>query len=226
VARVNFREIKERFTHLDGRFKSCSVNLPEAECSYAVDIYPWWEHPDYLAAVGSGQPWGFRDVPPDAYRTVTVYPIDLVKASMSRLDDVIDWEFTSSDPMLWAYESKQWVYCNSPLTLEQTAKLSQAIQSMSCGYSDSQGVLSFERIYRYSKCQSFCLGDFPRALLEVVLPALDEMSIPYYCAGELAPAPSLVLFAIDSDNYMIAKDFEVDVPEFIHKPEWFNPRVG
>ena len=36
------------------------------------------------------------------------------------------------------------------------------------------------------------------------------------------PHPAVV-FLIDDDDYIIADDFEVDVPEFIHEPEWFQP---
>lgn len=35
-----------------------------------------------------------------------------------------------------------------------------------------------------------------------------------------------VLFLIDGHDYIIADDFEVDVPEFLHKPEWFRPRAA
>jgi hypothetical protein len=36
------------------------------------------------------------------------------------------------------------------------------------------------------------------------------------------PGPGRRLL-IDDDEYIIAEDFEVDVPEFVHEPEWFQP---
>jgi hypothetical protein len=30
---------------------------------------------------------------------------------------------------------------------------------------------------------------------------------------------------IDDDDYIVAEDFEVDVPEFVHEPAWFQPAV-
>ena len=36
--------------------------------------------------------------------------------------------------------------------------------------------------------------------------------------------PGLVLFAADESIAIVARDFEVELPEFEHRPEWFAPR--
>ena len=53
---------------------------------------------------------------------------------------------------------------------------------------------------------------------------LDEHGVLYVADTEPEAAEMPVLFLIDGDDYVIAKDFEVDVPEFEHRPEWFRPR--
>ena len=47
MAWVNFREVADRFSHIDGEVVSTTVAMTREES--AVDIvlrfYPWWEHP-------------------------------------------------------------------------------------------------------------------------------------------------------------------------------------
>jgi len=54
MARVNFREIRKRFTHIDAKFESCAISIP-GDSHYAVRLYPWWENPKYLELIESGK---------------------------------------------------------------------------------------------------------------------------------------------------------------------------
>jgi hypothetical protein len=73
VARVNFREIRERFTHIDARFVSCTMGFGGMTPAYTVSLYPWWEHPAVVEAVAAGKDWGSVHCD-DGYRNLTVYP--------------------------------------------------------------------------------------------------------------------------------------------------------
>jgi hypothetical protein len=44
-----------------------------------------------------------------------------------------------------------------------------------------------------------------------------------FSPGSPRPPEAGVVFLIDDDDYIIADDFEVDVPEFNHEPDWFQP---
>lgn len=38
---VNYREIEERFSHIDAEFVSAQLSLPERKAQYSVRFYPW-----------------------------------------------------------------------------------------------------------------------------------------------------------------------------------------
>src|SRR5918996_5228547 len=114
MARVNFREIQERFTHIDATFESCAISIP-GDSHYAVRLYPWSENPKYLKLRESGTNWQF-DWPNDAERVVTAYPIGLIQARVRKAKQVIDWEFVDSPhSLLWEYEIEEQILCKSAL---------------------------------------------------------------------------------------------------------------
>ena len=93
MTRVNYRETRERFTHIDATFESCVISMP-GESHYSVRFYAWWEHPAYLDSAESGR-WQAQ-WPTEAEKVVTVYPVGLIKACVRRTDGVIDWDFVDS----------------------------------------------------------------------------------------------------------------------------------
>ena len=84
--------------------------------------------------------------------------------------------------------------------------------------------LAVWQVQSFGHTGSFSLGQFPATLFNLLCPLLDEYGIRYYVPYQPKLKDLPVLFVIDADDYIIAKDFEVDVPEFVHKPEWFQPR--
>ena len=224
MPRVNYREIAKRFTHIDARFVACELGMPNNDGFFTVELYPWWEHPLCLEARAAGSRWGFAGSGA-GYRPVTVYPQEVYQARLSRTDEVIDWSFTQEHPLLWQYEPSGHVMCNSPISLEQWARISDDVPSKLSGYNRSVELAEYvplRTISRWGASGSFALGDFPRPLLRAVRETLDEHEVQYLASTVPEPAELPVLFLIDSDNYIVAKDFEVDVPEFEHRPEWFQ----
>jgi hypothetical protein len=49
---------------------------------------------------------------------------------------------------------------------------------------------------------------------------LRRRVLPRVAADTPAPEPLPVMLVIDGDDYLIAADLEVDVPEFEHHPDW------
>ena len=225
MARISWREAVKRFTHIDAEFVRCEMGLPQHDGLFAVSLYPWWEHPQYLEAREGGKDWRFRGSTEGALE-VTVYPKDVIKFQLSRQTEVIDWDFTQEHPMLWEYEGQGIITCNQPLTLEQWMQIATVAKNRLTGYNREVDVAGYavQQVHQFGHTGSFSLGQFPYTLFQVVRQALDEQQIRYFTPFQPAPPAELVVFLIDIDDYIIAYDFEVDVPEFVHKPEWFQPR--
>lgn len=48
------------------------------------------------------------------------------------------------------------------------------------------------------------------------------MGVSLFLPREPRFEPKLVLFIMDDDDFIVARDFEVDLPEFEHREEWFR----
>jgi hypothetical protein len=70
----------------------------------------------------------------------------------------------------------------------------------------------------------YSLGYFPTTLFRVVRTVLDRMGVRTFIAREPVETALPSLFLCDGD-YIIADDFELQVPEFEHKDEWFRPEL-
>ncbi len=227
MARVSWREITQRFSHIDARAVRCQLGLPSHDSFFTVAFYPWWEHPLYLKAREEGIKWSFS-ASPEGEAEVTVYPQNTRQFHISELGSVTEWVFTQQHPLLWQYEEQGKITCNSPLTLEQWIKIAALTQENLMGHGRHADVAGYalKQVYQWGHTGSFWLGSFPYSLFQALLPVLDANGVRYFLpnAPKLTSVP--VLFLIDGEDYIVADDFEVDVPEFIHSPEWFQPSVN
>lgn len=227
MARVNFREIRDRFTHLDATFESCAVRMP-GDSHYAVRFYPWWENPAYRELVESGVGW--RGAWPDkAAKVVTVYPVGLVQACVRETPGVIDWVFVEPpDPLLWEYETKEHVLCKSGLPPGTLIDLPSMIAGALHYHADLASLSSLLSPLQWgdprvaeSERGGFSLGRFPASVVGAVRSVLDDLGVEYFDEAVEARSETLpVALLIDGTDYLIAEDFEVDVPHFQHKPDW------
>ncbi len=219
MSRENFRDIRDRFTHIDAEFVSCQLGVGDVIPRYTVRFYPWWEHPAFVEAVRAGKPWGFTDECEVDVREVTVYPLGLVACSVSFGPGIIpNWAFLENHPHLWPYEESQQIYCNSDPPLDELVRRVQArLQDVPKAelYSYLDPLLPYKA--------PFCLGTFPFTLFNVVHEELEELGVSVFEPARPKPRPTPVLFLIEGSDYIIADDFELDVPHFQHKPEWFKP---
>ena len=218
MAIVNFREVQDRFTHIDADFVSCTLGFDGETPRYTVSVYPWWEHPAYIDARETGKPWGFsRDV--DGGKPVTVYPKGLVQFKLTDREQVVDWAFLDTHPLLWPYEDRGQIFCNSD------PPLAKVVESIRQALPD----VPKENIYSYVDPLApyeapFCLGTFPYTLFNVVEKVLADLGVATFVSPKPKPRATPILFLIDRSDYIIADDFEIDVPHFEHRPEWFKPR--
>ena len=225
---VNYREIKDRFTHIDAEFDSCGFAVPGNRDRYAVRFYPWWEHPLVIAAQREGRFWRITGEAQEREVTVTVFTQHTRAFHISVNDEITDWAFLEEHPLLWTYENRIDVTCNSKLTLEQVMGLVEVVRVETEGWHSPFEYLNFGKglpqFIEWASQGVFSLGTFPLSLLPPVYAYMKS------CAARLYPAnpperqteagPKLLL--LDGTDYIIADDFEVDVPEIVHRPEWFS----
>ena len=161
-------------------------------------LYPWFEHPLYLAARDSGKAWGFTDTA-GGFREVTVYPKNVAEFLLTRQSTVDDWDFTQEHPILWPYENSGKITCHSVLILTQWMEISAQVKSRLTGYHREGNVAEYamEQVYRWGHTASFSLGSFPHSLFTVLCPILDAQNIHYFVPCEPKPKPLPVLFLID-----------------------------
>ena len=72
----------------------------------------------------------------------------------------------------------------------------------------------------------YSLGYFPSPLFEQVRGILTAMKVPLFIPREPEVRDLGVAFVIDEDDYILASDFELDVPKFEHREEYFDPRLA
>ncbi len=225
MTRISWQEAIKRFTHIDADFVGCEIGLPHHDSYFTVEFYPWWEHPRYLEAVAENKKWKVANAG-EGRCLVTVHPKDVIKFQLSQQSDVIDWDFTQEHPLLWQYERQGTITCNQAMTLEQWIQIAASAKNRLTGYNREADVAGYavQQVHRYGHTGSFSLGQFPNTLFQIICGVLDEYGYRYYVPYLPKPVDPPVLFLIDGDDYIVARDFEVDVPDFIHKPEWFQPR--
>lgn len=224
MPRLKFIDVQDRFGHIDARFISSNCNFNERTATYTVEIYPWWEHPRYLEAREAGGPWGFGEVPDAAYKRATVHAIGLFEAHLSPQDEVIDWWVTQRDPRLWPYEEWSSITCNQPLTLSLWLDILESVRAelkLRC-LTPLLEVSAIEQIHRHGASSAFCLGNFPYSVYVPLRKQLEARRIDLFDPREPEPKELPFLFVAGGDDYLIAEDFEIDLPEFEHRDEWFQ----
>ena len=216
---VNFREVQDRFTHIDAQFISASAQFAgdRSDVTITVRFYPWWEHPLYLAAREAGESWGFQNTEEGA-RDVTVKAIQPVAVSLVPDSTVTDWAFCADHPTLWEFAQHSVIYVNGPF---DAGVLADRLAARKMPF------VQREHLFRYldpgwPRVPSRGVS-LPVQLHKPVLEELAAMDVPVYAPHMSGDPPELVLLLLDGREYVVAEDFLVDVPDFEHEPSWFQP---
>lgn len=222
MTRYNFREVERRFRHIDGVLVSGDASFRQREevatTRLVFAFYPWWEHPEYLAATIRNGPWGF-EYSEEAYCHVVVDAVEPLLCQLRPPGDAIEIAFSSDHPELWQFENQGEVFCNSgfePRALI-VALLKRKIPHV------TQAVL-LRYLAPYLVHEAPCsLGYFPRSLYLCVKEELLRMGVALFSAPDPEPTRAPVALFVDDELVVIANDFFVEVPDFEHRPEWFKP---
>lgn len=211
-----------RFTHIDGQIRSADARMccaqAEASARIVVALYPWWEHPLYIAARASGTAWGFEWAD-EAERDLVIEAVHPHICELTGGRSATDVSFVQEDPRLWRFEDEAAIICNSDVDLAALfesvirRKLPRVTRSI---------------LERYlSSCTQqrapYSLGSFPYTLFHAVKEELGLMAAQIFIPREPSPRSIPVMMSIDDSALVIADDFVIEVPEFEHRPEWFRP---
>ena len=219
MAWTNYRTIAERFSHIDAEFvNATSMVSPEGgHAEVVVRFYPWWEHPLYLGARDRGENWGFSAYEPGK-RDVRVRAIKPWALRLSPRREVTDWRFEEEHPLLWDFSERSTVYANAPFDRRAFIDGLLALELPNVSESDLVGHIDLP------PTTTAPLGlVFPAQLHEPVLTVFGRLGVPVYSPGAPRRLRPAVVFLIDDDDYIVAENFEVDVPEFVHDAQWFQP---
>jgi hypothetical protein len=218
----NYREVMHRFTHIDGEIRCADARMccgeDEASVRIVVRLYPWWEHPQYIAARASGAAWGF-DYGDDAARDLVIEAVRPQVCELTGQRSATDLAFVQEAPELWRFEDEAEIFCNSDV--DRTALFDAVIRRKLPGVTSSvlEGYLSSRTQHR----APYSLGYFPNTLFHVLKEELERMAVRTHLSREPSPRPVPVMMSINDSALVIADDFTVEVPEFKHRPEWFRP---
>lgn len=220
--RVNFREIVDRFAHIDGEIVCVESSLRHdggpSSARVVLRFYPWWEHPLYREAIAAGTPWGFTSTDEGA-RDVTITAISPLRCDLRAVASATDIAFHCDHPTLWEFEDEAEVFCNSAFDPRQ---LLRALDDDGPPGVTTRHLLDY--LDPLPRAPPFSLGRLPRTLFDHVTRHLQRMGVELFLPRAPVARPGLVLFAADDSIAIVARDFEVELPEFEHRPEWFAPR--
>ena len=182
-------------------------------------FYAWWEHPLYLAARAAGRPWGFR-IGDEAERDMRIEAVASRECWLSPGRDATDIAFHTAHPSLWGFEERADIICSSDV--DARALLAALMKRNLPGVTRPEDLAGYlAQAERYQA--PFSLGPFPRSLFGPVHEELQRMGVATFVSREPSAGPDLVRLEIGDSIVIVAEDFILDVPEFEHRPEWFQP---
>lgn len=217
MALINYREIREHFCDIDAEFVRADLDLPGGSASYTVRLDSPWEDPAFQALTAVEQP---RDVCAGraARITVRIFARGVHACCLSPRRKIVDLAFSEDNPRLWSYHDTAQVFCTSPLTVDRAIELLDLVRSAvgQCGnpYHFLNVPPDSRLFYQWTASGSCSLGRFPLPLFTRVIAWLDAIGAQYFVPRQhevRASVPSILF--IDGEDYIIADDFELDVPQ-------------
>ncbi len=69
----------------------------------------------------------------------------------------------------------------------------------------------------------FELGSFPASIFPLLHEELVAMGVALFAPTRPEPRPVPTALILDGSDFIIADDFEIELPEWEHRDEWFAP---
>jgi hypothetical protein len=216
---INYTEISDRFSHIDGELVDYNFNfLNQDKSYYQIQFYPWWEHPKYIEAIEKNKKWEFSDID-EGSKTVTILPVIVVETKISNETEITEIQFSDNHPLLWEYDDLVKIHINSSLDIGELEKWLETIDVYSEYTTD---ILShLDPITEYKP--PFAI-DLPLTIAKLFITFFEDNSVKYLADISKLKPSNLKLFLIDDDDYIIAHDFNIKLPDFEHKSSWFSAK--
>jgi hypothetical protein len=217
MAWTNYRTIVDRFNHIDAKFVRASSTLSPAggSAEVIVSLYPWWEHPRYLNAIDRGEPWGFsgyesgkREVRVRGGRAAGCPSVTETGGRRVAIEE--------QHPLLWDVTGSGTLYVNGPFKRQDFLKGLMALGLPNVSEAD------LNRIDLPATDKAPFGVEVPLQLMDSVVSVFSRLGVPVFRPDHFNVPPPAILFLLDGDDYIIARDFEVDVPEFVHDLNGFG----
>jgi hypothetical protein len=125
--------------------------------------------------------------------------------------------FRTVDPFLWTYETRAEIFCNSPVNCQA---LFRNVMVRMNGIASSNDIFSHLNPLK-SQDPPFWLGSYPASLFCHVRDALEEMNVNMFVPSEPKAVEMPVLLEVGDVVRIVARDFEIDIPEFDTLDAWF-----
>lgn len=226
MARWHYSAVADRFRHIDSRFMGFELDPSTWNAALRVRLYPWWEHPAYLSAVAAGRPWGFDYDLSEAGVIVTVFATETAGFRLTRTNDIVDWAFLDDHPLLLPFRPTTQIFCNSRLDRETAISVVDRVERSLGGWHSPFRFLSSSTIQGWlelAESGSFSVGHLPDVVAAGVKELLEQRGASMQIVGTKTRASEHKVLLLDGEDYVIAMDFELDVPEVTHRPEYFAP---
>ncbi len=217
MARFQFRELEKWFETLEREAYRADVRFECDSLSHsaliAVIAYP-------LEFVGIPE-----ESPPDESLSFAIRAIEPYWCESEFRNLEIDFtengiDFRTDDPALWTFEQMFDVICNSPVDCQKL--FLNVADRMNAIASHANIIYYLDPWKRLDP--PFWLGRFPETLFRHVTEALNEMNVAVFAPSDSRSEDRPVLLEIAEVLQVIAKDFEVEIPNEEDHPTWFRAR--
>lgn len=204
---VRYTEVQSRIAIVSGTFVSSTATRTAdgGEAELVIRYYPWWEREGRTSAQPPPDPAGTRALE----RELRVHAVDLVATQMHATTAVYALEFRRNGPRAWPYEKAYSVFVNDAFDRERlldriTARLSVTERDLR----PFVGRPSGEPPCRLD-------ADIPASIFGVVRDELDGLGGLPFVPRWPDPWDDLITLECEA-GWMVARDFLVDLPEFVH----------
>jgi hypothetical protein len=220
-----FREVADRFSHIDGRIVATEYRTDAAGssplASVTVRFYTWWEHPAVAQAMRAGEPWGWAgDF--DAEQDMRIEARGVRRFERNDSDSAIDLLFATDHPALWEFDSSGEIMCNGK---HDPRALIRGLLTRRAPSVDESVLLRYLNPFQ-DYTPPYSLGLLPRPLFRMVREELEAQGVPMFAPREPAAAQPLEVLQLDDSALLVAEEIWVQVPEWEQRPEWFRPPAG
>lgn len=210
-------QILKRFTHIDGGPLSCRLGFGTDEPFLKISFYAWWEHPKYIEALEKNKKWAFS-LEDDSSKEMVIYPKDIMEFKVTSQEEVIDIDFPDSHPALWKYQDQGTIFINSKIEWENIVAGIKEHLNQYFQWKDIYGVLD----PRSTHTPPYAVTQIPAEIFERVVNNLEINQVKYHISHKPAIPTIAKIFVINGEDYIIAKDFDIVVPDFEHRAAWYT----